>query len=124
MVEDREVDFPDGRAVAGILKDFGFAHPDATLHPISREDATALIAHLVGYDQAYSSPTGALEIADACGEQFVGLFPPDARFFTNSSDRGDIPSRAWTPLTSATFDSGVLAIAAKRVGIIWFEDED
>ena len=123
-IEDREITFPNAQTIAALLKHFGFAHSQAELYPISREDAAALIAHLVAYDQAYGRPTNALAIGDDCGDQFVGMFPPEARFFTNSRDRIDASARSWASLTDATFDCGVVGIAPTRVGTIWFEDED
>jgi hypothetical protein len=119
-VEERPA--PD--SIEGLLRDFGFAHPEEVLFPIPRDEASGVISHLTAYDQAYGAPTGVIDIAEECGREFVALFPEDARFFTNSSEPIGAANRSWHPLTEATFDAGVLAIAPRRVGVLWFEDED
>lgn len=124
VISKREIEYPDSNALVEILTEFEFAHPNVRLHPIGREDASRLIEYLVAYDQAYGGPTDALDIADRCAEDFVRLFGDEARFFTNTTDPIDARTRSWDSLTDATFDSGVVAVSATTVGIIWFEDED
>ncbi|RYG30103.1 hypothetical protein EON81_25505 [bacterium] len=63
---------------------------------------------------------------------FLGGFEEngtDLRFFTNSEDpvseEGESPtSRSFMPLTSATFDGGIVVIGRSQIGCLWFEDED
>lgn len=124
IVEDRDVTPANPEIFKTLLVEWGFVHSTALLYPISRENAAVAIAHLVAYDQAYELPTGAFAIADDCGAQFVGLFPSEARFFTNSPNPSDSSAHSWNPITRSTFDCGVIAISPTRVGVVWFEDED
>lgn len=120
----RVVESPPSELLNDLLSHFGFAHPDEDLSPISRDQAADLIAHLVAYDQAFGHPTRVIDIAEDCGHEFVGLFPRESRFFTNSADSIFAPIRTWRSLTDATFDSGVLVVSTSRAGVLWFEDED
>jgi hypothetical protein len=117
----------DGRAhtsLASTLADFGFAHPEEKLFPLSRMDAAQLLIHLIARDQAYGAPTDALDLAELCARDFLSLFPEESQFLTNSPDPIGAESRGWRPLTDATFDAGVVVVSEHRVGALWFEDED
>jgi hypothetical protein len=67
-------------------------------------------------------PARAAQVATA----FVSRFADDAEFWTN----GDLwrasyhPTGSWSPLTPATFDTGVVAVDDDAVGILWVTDED
>jgi len=95
---------------------------------ITREEAQALLSGVVDRDLAYRarrlSPVSGARAAAA----FLALFPgPDTRFFTN----GELglahnldKTGGWSPLTGATFDTGVVAIDGARLGVFWVEDEN
>ena len=92
----------------------------------------AAMAHLTAVlhsDMAYGSEIMPRGRAADLGEQFLGLFA-GGRFFTNTEDGPREPlttgawTRGWSPLTSATFDTGVLAVTGSRIGLVWVEDED
>ena len=52
-------------------------------------------------------------------------FADDADFWTNGGLwRLHGEPTAWSRLTSATFDTGVIGVDAEAVGIIWITDED
>jgi hypothetical protein len=64
-----------------------------------------------------------LEVAERLARRFLDLFPEGAVFMTNGTIA--LPGGgAWSPLTAATFDTGVIAISSARVGLLWVEDED
>jgi hypothetical protein len=74
-------------------------------------------------DPAYGVLRTTEAVATTIVDDFLALFEDDqTQFFTNG--RLQVSSGSWTPLTGATFDTGVAAIGASRVGILWFEDED
>ena len=54
----------------------------------------------------------------------VDVLPGSARWWTN----GDVALRGhlatWTPLSEATFDTGVIGVGDEHVLVAWFMDED
>jgi hypothetical protein len=95
---------------------------------ISREEAASLLAAVIERDLAYRAPRLGAAPAGSAAAEFLGIFSgPDALFFTN----GELglthslgKTGAWAPLTRATFDTGVVAIEGKKLGVFWIEDED
>lgn len=55
----------------------------------------------------------------------IGALGPDRHFIANGLWKAD-PSggMAWTPLTSATFDCGLIGFDRDRAFIFWVEEED
>lgn len=93
-------------------------------------DAVAHLTAVLHRDMAYYSEIMPRGRAGELAERFLGLFA-GGRFFTNSEDgprQQPPPSLPWSwgssPLTDATFDTGVVAVAAGRTGQLWVEDED
>src|ERR1700677_4512205 len=74
-VQDAISEEPLSALIPLVLNEFLFEHPEARLTEIDRETAAATIAYVLAYDLAYSMPTKVLEIADACANDFVALFP-------------------------------------------------
>jgi hypothetical protein len=63
--------------------------------------------------------------ARAITDRFLAMFTPQVAFFSNVRCAfGDSATRASTPLTTPTFDTGLIAIDGKRGGVLWIEDED
>jgi hypothetical protein len=54
-------------------------------------------------------------------QQFMAWFDDKAVKFATNAAEG---LNAWTPVTGATFDMGVLVIGATKVGCLWVEGED
>lgn len=94
---------------------------------LDRTAATAIGEAILSRDLAYNVAVMKAEKARDCADRFLGLFT-DARYYTN----GDLGwkhvhgpgSAGWTPITSATFDTGVIAVATSLIGILWVQDED
>lgn len=95
---------------------------------ITREQAHELVAALIECDLAFHAPRGPKWEAESLASTFLGMFPGDeARFFTNGElglEHIAGRSGAWSPLTNATFDTGVVAVEGGTVGVFWVEDED
>ena len=68
--------------------------------------------------------------AAALADDFLARFEETAMFYTNATfpPRTNPPrpdwAGSWDPVTDATFDTGIVALDAKTVGLMWFEDED
>ena len=95
---------------------------------ITREEAAAVLEGLVERDLAYRARRPGSVSAASTAEEFLGMFPgSEARFFTNGEmglTHALGKTGAWSPLTRATFDTGVVAIDRGRLGVFWVEDED
>ena len=73
------------------------------------------------YDAEWVNASNALQVADA----FVACFHSDAEFLTNGYLwLSNEDTSAWTPLTSATFDTGIVAVDDVTAGILWVTDEE
>ena len=83
-------------------------------------------------DMAHGCACLDLNEATIYTENFFATFPEGTVYYTNSTwkktKRSNIPDAIlldqWTPATHATFDSGIIAISEKTVGVLWVEDED
>ena len=75
----------------------------------------------LAYNTKWVNASKARRVADA----FVACFSSDAAFLTNGYlwvSRED--TNGWTPLTTATFDTGIVAVDDVAAGILWVTDED
>lgn len=78
-------------------------------------------------DLAYNCEVMEAKRAHKLTDQFLTLFDDDSRHFTNSDfnpQRLDDTMKMWTAITKATFDTGIICVDNKRIGILWVEDED
>jgi len=91
--------------------------------PLSREQAESLLAYVLTHDLAYRAETMSADRATELASAFVDLAGPEAEFLTNGSTP-DAPAASWAPISEATFDTGVVAVAASHVAMLWVEDED
>jgi hypothetical protein len=104
-----------------------FVCPDqgsAGFGEIDREQARALLVAVQHRDLGYDQEVMERVVAEALADELVDLMPAPTRWWTN----GDVALRrdraVWTPLTTATFDTGVIGISAPHSMIVWFLDED
>jgi len=98
---------------------------DDALEQIDAATARAVIASILVKTLAYDSDWVERADAEHVASIFVACFSDDADFWTNGElSRRDRSARSWSPLTSATFDTGVLAVDDEAVGILWVTDED
>lgn len=85
---------------------------------IDRETALDRLACVLARDLAYGHERLSPSIATDYASRFLGAVGP-ARYFTNGSE-----GAAWTSVTEATFDAGVVAVGVAHVGVLWVRDED
>lgn len=109
---------------------FGFTGQGAAWRTVNQSLAARIIELILRRDLAYGGPLLKPETAQAAARTFFDLFAPPSLFLTNShfDSEGDpailLSQRSWTPITDATFDTGIIAVNTGRVGIFWAEDED
>ena len=95
---------------------------------ISRVEAHAVLVGLIERDLAYRAPRRSPASAESTATAFLALCPGSgARFFTNGDlglAHGAGSTGEWSSLTTATFDTGVVAIDGGKLAVFWVEDED
>ena len=92
---------------------------------IDKDTAIKILTQCLNQDLAYDTQLQPRSDAQAQATAVVDAAGPDAVFFTNGElALPDVQGRSWTPLTDATFDTGVVAIGKCWSVLCWFLDED
>jgi hypothetical protein len=110
-----------------ILKNLGLVQEPESLLKITSAQAIATVETILWKDLAYNSELMPRATAREHAEYFVNEFTDDN---TSTYSNGDWPeyhqrsSSGWNPMTSATFDAGVIVIHKDYVACLWVEDED
>lgn len=109
---------------------FGLADSSDCYREIDAAEATKVLESVLHKDMAYDLEIMPLQLAEELSAQFIAEFSEiNARFFTNGF-WGRLPRYSsgvgpgWNPVTSATFDAGVIVVADQKVGCVWCLDED
>jgi hypothetical protein len=107
--------------VAEAARAFGLAEDKAIYRSIGRLEADAIAAHLLRTSLAYGTEIMSLTRASDLWKKFMAPFEGQkVEFATNTL----LDMRSWTPATRATFDMGILAMGATKVGCLWVEEDD
>lgn len=122
----------DARAACDALAEaLGFRKLGDEWEELRREEARLVIREILWHDLAYGSPIMEGAAATGFADEFLALFEPDARFFTNARFAEhhifvDLYGFAMgSPVIGeATFETGVVAVDRRSAGIVWAEDED
>lgn len=94
---------------------------------ISRPTSRNLLVHFLQEDLAYNARLMPTEDANRLAADFLSYFNEGLEYFTNGPVEKDgtlNDCRAWNPITDATFDGGIIAVAPASIGILWVSDED
>jgi hypothetical protein len=117
--------------VAELATEFGLLADPAKYVEISSASARSILELLLTHDMAYGVEIMPAARATELTERFLAQFGADGvRYYTNAVFDKTQPagppwsSARWTPMTTATFDSGVLIMAPELSGCVWVEDED
>lgn len=119
-------------SVSELAREFGLFDGDACYKEIDQESARRLVEAVLWRDMAYNSELMPRAQAQQLASQFLANFDSSARYFSNGTwheegntfTGGSGSGIGWDPVTSATFDTGVLVIGPDRSGCLWVEDED
>jgi hypothetical protein len=111
-----------------LVEQLGFQAP-GDWRIVDREKATNILYGVLHRDLAYYTPVMPINLAHQLAEQFFQLFDFDTTFLTNGqfepSMKGEgVELRGWTPISDATFDTGIVCVSNQHVGMLWVQDED
>lgn len=124
------------RSVTVVLDAFvnrlGFTDLGTNWNEIDRHGAEVILRRILHRDLAYNAVIMSIELAGELSAHFLDLFTTGARYFTNGTfyEPDDqvaadvVHGASWHPITDATFDTGVICLDEKRIGIVWVQDED
>jgi hypothetical protein len=118
-------------SLAELAAEFGLAADLASYKEIDADSAKRLMELVLNQDMAYNveimSSTRASELAG----RFLAQFGTEGvRFYTNGTFHETRGAKLtwsgvqWDPVTTATFDTGVLIVGPRKSGCLWVEDED
>jgi len=110
---------------------FRLATDGATYRAIDLEEARRVLTRILHRDLAYGAEIIPMADAERLASEVL-LLVPDAQLFTNGSygsppapaSNGVTVGPSWNPATSATFDTGVIAVGSSMSACVWVEDED
>lgn len=95
---------------------------------LTRDQAQRLLLAALAWEQAYDTARIELTAAERIATAFVGIFSNDSRFFSNGTVEETslgLRTRAWYgSVTRATFETGVVAVDERRIGLLYLADED
>ncbi|MBD2438830.1 hypothetical protein [Nostoc sp. FACHB-110] len=92
---------------------------------IHQAAAQKISAFVLTKDLAYSSKIMTIEEAEEITTKMFNFFQNSCKFFTNAVFVNNYSAlSAWDSLTDATFDTGIIIVSARLIGILWVKDED
>jgi hypothetical protein len=109
---------PPREAADDLVQRLGYTPLGDSWHEVPLTRAREVLTRYLSTEAAYSTSQMSLQAAEALVDRFLDLVGSDAVYLTNRQGDG------WSPVTHATFDSGVIAVTPDRVGMLWTEDED
>lgn len=89
--------------------------------------ARKIIEYILSIDLAYDLDLESKPFANQVSEYFINQIHVDGQFYTNgefTTKGNEIRLLSWIPISSQIFDTGVIAVDGKKMGILWAEDHD
>jgi hypothetical protein len=97
----------------------------SSLIEIDRKKAAELLALFSRVSLAYGPfPYSVREGLREMSSEALKDLKAGSRFYTNGVGLGGAASRAWSPLSNATFEGGVIGFDSENAFIYWIEEED
>lgn len=114
-----------GRCLDDVARDAGLVPIGRGWVPRTREEAVRLLTVVLHRDLAYRAEQMPEHRARWLAERLVAVVGRcDARFVSNTADFPGADPWGWTPATTATFDTGVVAAGPELAMVCWVADED
>lgn len=125
-VEFRRLNAPSAsaRAVATAFVEELAMRPPHAWTELDPQGALEVVTRVLHVDLAYDIPVMTLDLAQGLARRFLACCGEGAVFVTNGSLAQSSNGGEWSPLTGATFDTGVVAVSSRRASLLWVEDED
>lgn len=118
----------DTAAIDEFVAELNHKKLDSLWKPFEKYDAERLLTSILHKDMAYQCKCMEIGLARSTMRSFFDLFSDSPRFYSNTEFRpesgGLVSIGSYQALTSATFDSGIVAVDESHIGFIWIEDED
>jgi hypothetical protein len=113
-------------ALTGLAIEFGLAADPEYYQEIDAAAARRHLELILHHDLAYRVQHMPIARAAELTARFLAPFGTErVRYFTNATDFDATGQNwAWNPVTTATFDTGVLVVGPQLSGCLWVEDED
>lgn len=108
------------------VKGLGFHDIGAAWREVDLASAKKILMRILYKDLAYDQELMPLADAQTLADQVIDLCGSNASFYTNGDYdlEENKQSVEWTPITNATFDTGVIFVGESQIGLLWVEDED
>ncbi|MGH2416096.1 MAG: hypothetical protein ACRDEA_20880 [Microcystaceae cyanobacterium] len=92
---------------------------------VNQQEAQKILNFIMTKDLAYSVQLMTSQEAEKIVIKLFSFFPTDCKFFTNALFTNNYSGMStWDSITKATFDTGIMLISDRRIGILWVKDED
>jgi hypothetical protein len=117
------------KSAAELAASFGLSADPACYRTVDAELARAIVVGILHRDLAYGTRLMSLAKAEELAGAFIDRYAKaGASLYTNAEFKRDagagLVMTRWNPATSATFDTGVLIIAAPESACVWIAEED
>jgi hypothetical protein len=92
---------------------------------VNQVEAKKILSLIMTKNLAYFVEIMTLHEAEQILVKLFNFFPDNSQFFTNASFASNYTGISqWNSITKATFDTGVVIVNPRHIGILWVEDED
>jgi hypothetical protein len=112
-----------------LAANFGLSVKPEIYREVDAATARDILTGILHRDLAYGTRVISLAKAEELAGAFMERFDkPETRFFTNGEFKRDAGAglvlAGWNPATTATFDTGILALSPTDSACVWVVDED
>ncbi|RLC14054.1 MAG: hypothetical protein DRI57_15135 [Deltaproteobacteria bacterium] len=117
------------KKIDNFVKSFGFSGLDQYWVEVDVVKSLKILTDIIHKDIAYGSMITDKKTAKRLANRFLSVFESSFRPFTNGNliipdaDPKDTEG-AWMEISDSTFDTGIVCIDNKKMGILWVQDED
>ena len=122
---------PKAESATKLAAAFSLSDKPACYRSTDIDMARAILSEILHRDLAYGTRLMSQARAEELSTTFMQRFAkPGTRFFTNADFKRDAGAglvlAGWNPATTATFDTGILALGApgSESACVWVADED
>ncbi|QLE57471.1 hypothetical protein [Nostoc sp. TCL26-01] len=113
------------KIIDSFVSQLGYSPLGDRWQSINQEAAQKISEFVLTKDLAYAVEIMSLSEAEAIFQKISNLFQDDCQFFTNATFVNNYSGiSSWDSLTEATFDTGVVMLNHRQIGLLCVKDED